>query len=197
MSRTLVRRHPGVSFSASQRGFTLTELVIVLGIATTLSTLGVSGFQSLVASNQVDTLATTLRTSLMWARSEAINRGQRVLLCRQALILGECAGSGATGKISWNQGWLVFVDQDNDRQLDATQGDLLLQVFEPLGLRQRLMWNRGDFIAYDASGALGSLNGTFCVGHANGDTGLQRKLVLPHSGRLRTAATPCHYTLVL
>ncbi|MFT5720270.1 MAG: type IV fimbrial biogenesis protein FimT [Motiliproteus sp.] len=197
MSRMLVQRHSGVPFPVSQRGFTLTELVIVLGLATLLSTLGVSGFQSLMASNQVDTLATTLRTSLMWARSEAINRGQRVLLCRQALSQGECAGSGATGETSWNQGWVVFVDQDNDRQLDTSQGDVLLQVFELQDPRQRLMWNRGDFIAYDDSGALGSLNGTFCVGHADGNIGLQHELVLPYSGRLRTATTPCRYPLTL
>lgn len=197
MSRTLVRRHPRVPFSFSQQGLSLTELVITLGIAATLSTAGVSSFQHLVADNQVDTLAATLRTSLMWARSEAIKRGQRVLLCRQAVNQGECAGSGATGEVSWNQGWVVFVDRDNDRQLDTTQGDELLQLFEPLDPTQRLMWNRGDFIAYDDSGTLGSLNGTFCVGHGGGDTGLQRELVLPHSGRLRTAATPCRYPLLL
>lgn len=197
MSRTLVRRHPWVPFSFTQLGLSLTELTLTLGIATTLSTAGVSGFQSLVATNQVDTLVVSLRTSLAWARSEAIKRGQRVLLCRQDTAQGVCAGSGATGQRSWRYGWVVFVDADNDRQLDLSQGDELLQVFQPLDPMQRLMWNRGDFIAYDDSGALGSLNGTFCVGHGSGDTALQRELVLPHSGRLRTATTACRYPLVL
>ena len=197
MSRTLVRRHPWVPFSFLQRGLTLTELLLSLGIATTLSTVGVSSFQHMVASNQVDTLAMGLRTSLALARSEAISRGQRVLLCKQSSTLGQCAGSAATGQKTWNLGWLVFVDADNDRQLDTSQGDVLLRVYQPLEPMQRLMWNRGEFIAYDDSGALGSLNGTFCVGHGEGDIQFQRELVLPHSGRLRTAATACRYPLLL
>lgn len=197
MRGKLVRRHSEVSFLTLQRGLTLPGLVVTLGIATTLSTAGVSSFQNLVTNNQVDTLMRTLRTSLALARSEAINRGQRVVLCRQSVTPGECAGSAATGKITWSQGWLVFVDKDRDRQLDASKGDELLQVLQPLSSVQRLMWNRGDFIAYDDSGALGSLNGTFCVGHSSGAAELQRELVLMHSGRVRTAATVCRYPLLL
>ncbi len=197
MSRTLVRRHPWVPLSFSQRGLTLTELLLSLAIAAILSTAGASSFQQLLARNQVDTLTLGLRTSLALARSEAINRGQRVVLCKQASTPGQCAGSAATGQKSWQLGWLVFVDSDNDRQLDTSQGDVLLRVFQPLAPMQRLMWNRGEFVAYDDSGALGSLNGTFCVGHGGGDLNLQRELVLPYSGRLRTAATACRYPLLL
>ncbi|MEH6469632.1 MAG: GspH/FimT family pseudopilin [Halopseudomonas sp.] len=196
MSRKLVRRHPSVPFSFIQCGLTLPELVVSLAVVATLSTAGASSFTHFVSESQADTLMQTLRTSLMWARSEAIKRGQRVLLCRQAGTDDECAGSDSTGRVSWHQGWLMFVDQDRDRQFDPSKGDELLQVVQPMALTQQLMWNRGDYIAYDDSGALGSLNGTFCVGHNSGDLALQRELVLPHSGRLRTAAVACRYPLI-
>ncbi len=197
MRGKLVWRHAEVPFLSLQRGFSLLELVMTLALAATLSMAGVSSFQHLVASNKVDTLMWTLRTSLALARSEAINRGQRVVLCRQSVSPGQCAGSTQTGKAVWSQGWLVFVDKDNDRLLDTDKGDELLRVFQPLDSVQRLMWNNGDFIAYDGSGALGSRNGTFCVGHSSGATELQRELVLMYTGRLRTAATTCRYPLVL
>ncbi len=196
MSRTLVRRHPSVPLSYQTDGFTLSELVITLAIAVTLSSIGISSFQHGIARLSVDSAMMALRTELMYARSEAIKRGQRVLLCRQGDTAGECAGSGANGRLSWDQGWLMFVDQDNDRLLDAMQGDELLRVSQPLKPTLQLKWNRGNYIAFADSGALGSRNGTFCIGHRSGDPGLQRELVLPHSGRLRTAAVACRYPLL-
>lgn len=197
MSRTLVLRHRSVPFSFYQynRGLTLPELVISLSIVATLSTTGVSSFSHWVDRSRVDTLAMSLRTDLMFARSEAIKRGLPVQLCRQGVVEGQCAGSSSSGRILWQQGWLIFVDGDHDRQLDTSKGDQLLRVYSPLTQPLVLKWNGGDYIAYDDLGRLDSLNGTFCTGLSGGGTDLHTELVIPHSGRLRTAAVVCRYPL--
>ncbi len=137
----------------------------------------------------------SLRTDLMFARSEAIKRGRPVQLCRQDVVEGLCAGSSASGRMLWQQGWLIFVDGDRDRQLDTSKGDQLLRVYSPLTQPLVLKWNRGDYIAYDDLGRLDSLNGTFCAGLSGGSTELHTELVIPHSGRVRTASVPCRYPL--
>ncbi|MEH6651041.1 MAG: GspH/FimT family pseudopilin [Motiliproteus sp.] len=204
MSRKLVRRHLSVPFLFYRgrypllmhysAGLTLTELVVSLSIMATLSTAGASSFQHLISNSRVDALAMSLRTDLMFVRSEAINRGQRVLLCRQGAAPDSCAGSSSSGQLSWQQGWLVFVDANNDSQLSLSNGDQILRVQQPLNSQLQVKWNRGDFIGYQGSGALSSLNGTFCVGDWSGDSSLHRELVLPHSGRLRTARVECRYS---
>lgn len=204
MSRKLVRRRRSVPFSfyrgcypilrRHSAGLTLAELVVSLSIVAMISTAGAGSFQQLVINSRIDTVAMQLRTDLMFVRSEAINRGQRVLLCRQGPVPQSCAGSTSSGRLSWQQGWLVFVDVDNDRQLNLANGDLILRVQQPLNAQLQVKWNRGDFIGYQGSGALSSLNGTFCVGDWSGDRALHRELVLPHSGRLRTAQIACRYS---
>lgn len=199
MSRTLVLRHRTVPFLVGSyrysRGLTLLELLVSMAIIAILGTFGVSNFGYWVERGRVDTLAMSLRTDLMFARSEAIKRGQSVQLCRQDVVEGQCAGRSGSGTILWQQGWLVFVDADRDRVLDASSGDRLLRTYGPLAAPLLLKWNRGDYIAYGAVGRLNSHNGTFCVGVNGSGTGLETELIVPRTGRLRTAAVTCRYKL--
>ena len=197
MGRMLNWRRRSASFSIAVpgevSGFSLTELLMVLVVVGSLSTVGLTSFQQTIQRSQVDEVALRLRTALAMARAEAIKRGYRVVLCRQEQGTTQCAGTAATGLQQWSKGWLIFVDRNENRQFDSVQGEVLLSMWNPANEAVNLRWNRGDFVAYDSMGALDSLNGTFCVADRQQSAGYQRQLVLRASGRLRTATEVCGY----
>ncbi|NRH40775.1 GspH/FimT family pseudopilin [Pseudomonas sp. MS15a(2019)] len=59
-------------------GFTLTELLIVVGLIAILAAIAVPGFSSLIRSNRVVGAAEELQNVLTYARSEAMARGVNV-----------------------------------------------------------------------------------------------------------------------
>lgn len=190
----------GLSFCrrrcAPAPGFTLPELLIVLAITTLVMTLGVGSFNYYIGSTRADTIINRLRTALSLARAEAVKRSASVVLCRQSVIPGSCAGGGATGRLDWSEGWLLFVDHNSDRVFDLGAGDELLRVYPAIEADFVLKWNRGDFIAYQGSGSLNSLNGTFCLGDHGASDQFSRELVIPYSGRVRATAGACSYALL-
>lgn len=195
MSRTLCRRHPWVPFLFVQAGVTLPEVVIALGIVSILSTAGVSSFEQIVVQSKVDALSERMRTALALARSEAVTRGQRAVLCRLNEAGDGCAGKVTDKRLSWRNGWMLFVDGNLDRRFNAADGDRLVRLYGPIEPQLEIRWNRGDYVSYQDSGALGSLNGTFCVGHRQFSDEYQKELILPYTGRLRTASVVCRYDL--
>lgn len=89
-------------------GFTITELIVVVAILAVLGGLALPGFRSLIASNRLTTAANEMLAAIMSARSEAIKRGKRVVLCKSS------DSSTCSNGLTWNSGWIVFVDDNND-----------------------------------------------------------------------------------
>lgn len=188
------RRGAPVPFDTGRSaGFTLTELVITLGTLALVSALGVSSFNRYIGETRADTLILNLRTALMLARSEAIKRGASVMLCRRQAGSDACDGSGATGQLSWGNGWLLFVDRDQDRDYDTAAGDRLLRRYPAIDARFYLEWNRGSYLGYRGSGALDSRNGSFCLWNLHGAGAIERELWIPYSGRVRGSAGACSH----
>lgn len=173
-------------------GFTLPELLIVLALII-LSISSMGALTSWVENSRVDTTILNLRAALYSARAEAITRGGRVAICRRSNgILQQCAGTSALGKPDWSNGWLIFWDVDQDRVFDPDNGDLILRVFPSAHPSVKLHWNRGDYIAYQASGMLHSGNGTFCIGVNDGSDSL-KEIVIFRTGRARVSSGECSY----
>ncbi len=87
-----------------RRGFTLMELMITIAIAAILVGLSASPMSQLFASNRVQTEASSFVADLMYARSEAIRRGQGVSVCASS------NGSTCLAANTWQSGWIVFSD---------------------------------------------------------------------------------------
>lgn len=119
-----IRKHP---LPGWQPGFTLIELIITLAIAGILLAVAVPNFISFVQNSRLTSQANDLVTALNYARSEAIKRGVRVTVCSRASDTS-CAAAGVT---DWSNGWLVFVNPDNDAVIDAGELPPLL-VRQPL-----------------------------------------------------------------
>ncbi len=109
-----------------QTGFTLVELMVTLTILGVMLTIAAPNFQNVVKNNRIATETNRLLTDLQFARSEAMKRGVRVVLCRSGnptTATPECGGTANT----WSNGWLIFASGDTNNTYDSAT-DTLLRV---------------------------------------------------------------------
>ena len=104
------------------RGLTLVELMITLAITSILITGVAPSFSASVKNTRLVTQLNSLHTSISLARSEAINRNSSITVCRSA------TSTSCTGV--WQDGWIVFVDDDADGSVD--DGDEIISVHSAL-----------------------------------------------------------------
>ena len=101
-----------------QRGFTLTDLITTLAVAGISASLAVPSFNNVLNNNRRQSAVNEFVSSLHVARSEAITRNMRVVVCSSANGIA-CDGA------AWKSGWLVFADTDADRTLDVGETVLM------------------------------------------------------------------------
>ena len=96
---------------ANESGLTLVELLVTIVVLSVLLALGVPEIQSFIKSNRLTGQANDLVVSIQLARSEAVKRGTRGVICARANE-NECSDSD-----DWTTGWIVFTDVDQDSKL--------------------------------------------------------------------------------
>lgn len=109
------------------RGFTLFEMVIVMGIAAILAAIAIPSYKYVTTANRIASEINALVGDLQFARSEAIKQGQNVTVC---ISSGGTACTGNASNTAWNTGWIVFADVNGSASVDA--GDTVLRVQRPL-----------------------------------------------------------------
>jgi type IV fimbrial biogenesis protein FimT len=168
-----------------QSGITLTELLVTLAVMAVLLTQAVPGLAALIASNQLTGLSNEFLASLHLARSEAIKRGQRTVLC--ASSDGKtCAGGGG-----WHQGWLVFHDANNNAARDNGEALILSRLALPANIRLTGNQFVSNYISYAPNGGTKLVSGAWQAGtltlcKTTGTPGQARQLVISSTGRVRT-----------
>ncbi len=127
-------------------GFTLIELLITIGVLTALLTIAVPSFKGMLRSNMVANQTNDFISAASLARTEAVRRGSgRVTLCISA------DGATCITTNNWDQGYIVFADDDGDATVDA--GEDILRVWPPLtGGSTMVGTSSVDFIAYTRDG---------------------------------------------
>lgn len=88
-------------------GFTIIELMITVALAAVVLTLGVPAFQGLSERNRLTSNINSFVASLALARSEAVKRKQRVIVCASTDGVS-CANNG-----KYETGWIVYVESSN------------------------------------------------------------------------------------
>lgn len=103
--------------SKRQAGVTMIELMVVVLIAAILAAMAVPSFSSFIQNTRLTSTMTQLTSELNRARSEAIKRNTRVLVC----VRGSDTDCGAI--TSWQNGWLVCYDGNTNGQCDIAPTD--------------------------------------------------------------------------
>jgi type IV fimbrial biogenesis protein FimT len=99
-------------------GISIIELVVSLAVVSILATAGVPAFSNFIQSNRLNESSFDMLATINLARTEAVKRRTRVVLCRSAdptLPTPSCGGSANT----WTTGWLVFASGDNNNTYEA------------------------------------------------------------------------------
>ena len=150
-----------LSSLSRSRGVTLVELLAVITIVAILMSIGVPSFRYVTNANRIAAEANGLLGDLQFARVEAIKEGWTVTACISTNGT-QCSGT-ATG--TWQNGWIVFADLNNDQTVDA--GDTVFRVqktfnstdtFTAAGGVNAVTFNREGF-------ATGLPNGTLITLH--------------------------------
>lgn len=135
----------------STSGFTLLELMITLSVAGILMAIAIPSFSDMMRNSRLTAYTNELVSALNIARSEAVKRGQHVVVRK--------TGTG------WENGWQVFVDvdrpagntakenvfnDDGDTTLCETGEDCLLRTYAALPTPYILRGNNNfvNFIRY-------------------------------------------------
>jgi len=111
-------------------GFTLIELIVAVGVAGIVMGIAIPSFQSSIKNNRITSETNRLVSDIQLARSEAMKRNTRVILCRSATPTAAtptCSGTANT----WSTGWLVFASGDANNTYESTT-DTLLKVAQPV-----------------------------------------------------------------
>jgi type IV fimbrial biogenesis protein FimT len=141
-----------------QHGLSLVESVVTLGVVAGSLQFAVPAVQDWLQSASLNAASQELYTDLQIARTEAIKRNRRVALCKSA------DGASCSNEGGWEQGWIVFDDENNNGKRDA--GEEVVRRREALGSALRVRGNQmvADYISYTPLGATKSRTGAFQAG---------------------------------
>jgi len=130
------------------RGFTVIELMVTVGVVSILLAIAVPSISSMVKNNRLTTQLNMVMADVHLARSEAVKRGVRVIMCRSAnpnLNTPTCSGSAQ----DWTTGYLMFTAEDGNNTYQAGT-DTLIRRGQPaqdgVELRTTATWNQNLMI---------------------------------------------------
>lgn len=111
------------SGAATVSGFTLIEVIIALVISAILFAVALPNFRSVIQNYRITTYTNDLVGDLNFARSEAIKRNVNVgILCiTRAAVITPCTGG------AWENGRIIFVDQNNDNTWSSDEETLRIR----------------------------------------------------------------------
>ena len=111
----------------NQNGFTLYELLITMVIVGVVLTFGVPNMLAFNQNGRMTSAANDLHSSFHLARSESGRAKTNITVCASANALAAAANCGGT----WDQGFIVFVDEDGDINRSGAN-ETILQAHGPV-----------------------------------------------------------------
>lgn len=161
-------------------GFTVLELLTVLLLLGITAAIAVPGWQTLIADNRLNVATNALVMNLQRARSEALKRNTVVLVCPGDSHVG-CRTQG-----NWSEGWLVFVDTNDNRQVDVGEPIISEVIPEPNTVIRTTRHSTPIAFHYDGRSPGSNTTWTVCDPQSRART---RRIILSNEGRIRTTST--------
>jgi len=165
-----------------QNGLTLIEMMLALAIGAVVLTLTAPAFDRFVQRQRIDVAAHELVSHINLARLDAVTRRHLVLVCPSL------DGRSCTGDNRWEDGWIVFRDDDRNRRVDAD--DELLRIGAPIEALSIDSAGR-TLIRYQPDGTAGGTNLTLKLCHDEMPE-LARAVIVSNPGRPRVDDLPGH-----
>ena len=150
---------------ARQKGFTLIELLTAMAVATILIAVAIPGMRAFQMNSRQSSALNELVSGMRVARNTAITTNTRVTVCASE-------NGTSCANVSWQEGWIAFVDRDGDRSLDNDESILRsgagidgltissgmfasFFVYRPNGriMFQNVNQNSGQFVVCDDRGS--------------------------------------------
>ncbi len=173
----------------NSRGLTAVELLLTLFLIASTMTIATPSFQEILTSGEVDVAMNRLTASLSTAKTIAVTSGETVTLCGSASTIA-CGDS-------WNDGILLYIDRNEDRQLDPS--DTLIQWISMADFTGDITWRAfgsQHYLLFEANGVVRSQNGRFTLCPRTSNSDHAATIVLNRTARTRmergvAAATQC------
>ena len=169
------------------KGFTMIELATTVATLAVCAGIALPSMGGLLERHQASAAIASLSTHMAMARNTAITRGKATAICPTR------DGTSCHAGTDWSHGWLLFLDEDGNRKVDAAS-DILRADMAPTAGRLAVNGTVGRYVLrYLPSGRSSGTNLTVSVCSKRGD--LLGQVVVNNVGRARTArpaaATPC------
>lgn len=172
--------------SVREKGFTLIELLVVIALVAILVSLAGPSYRTFIVDTRISGAVNAAQGLISYARSEAVKAQDTVTVC------GSNDSATCSGAASWSQGWIIFLDRDADRTIDAD--DLLLKVGDAQQggntLRLTGINLAAGVVQFAATGGIqgaGATAGSLILCPSDNDTQEARAVVLYLSGFSRLA----------
>uniref|UniRef100_UPI0035AE23F3 GspH/FimT family pseudopilin n=1 Tax=Hylemonella sp. TaxID=2066020 RepID=UPI0035AE23F3 len=169
----------------TSRGISLVETLCVIAIVAILMTIATPVYTAMLHRSQLATVADSLQMHMMLARSEAILRNGRLVICKSA------SGQGCSPSGGWEQGWIVFHDRNGNGLVDPS--DTLVSRMHALPPNVRVLGNKqvSAYVSYLPTGQTSLISGAFQAGTlticvASVGRTEARQLIIASSGRVRS-----------
>ena len=167
-------------------GITVIELLMALAVAAILMGLGAPGLSHFIKNNRLSESSFDMLGTINLARSEAVKRRVRVVLCRSAdpqAATPSCGGAERT----WTTGWLVFASGDSNNTYEAGTDTLLgIGVLHSAGITVKTNGTSNNNLEYNSDGTTNEGGGTAVFALCDNRGGAYgRQIEVPPHGRPR------------
>jgi type IV fimbrial biogenesis protein FimT len=120
---------PGQSIGPAARGFTLTEMLVVVAIGGILAAVAAPSLISVIESNRRTIISNQLMADLAFARRQAIALSSSVALCGSDSAKSyECIDrDNTTSTTDWSNGWYTYIGKSDGLAPASAAAGLVLR----------------------------------------------------------------------